>query len=976
MDTTSLIRQLTAEIKGQVLSDPVSLGLYATDASLYQIMPLAVVVPLDRADAVQAVRIAAQHNAPILPRAGGTSLSGQTIAEAVVIDVSKHMNRLLELNVAECWARVEPGLVRDELNAMLKPHGLHYAPDPATSSRANVGGMIANNAAGMRSIRYGTSIDHLLACDVALSTGDVLNLGALDEDAWRAKEALGDREGELYREFHRLIEANADEIVERFPKVRRRSGGYPLDAFVGPFAAHPWNLARILSGSEGTLGLILEARVNLEPLPKVSGLLVSHFDSVDEALSAVAPVVDLDPSAVELIDHTIIDTARGNLLTRDTCGFIEGTPRAMLIIEAQGEEPGEVSARLEAMAQCLRDKGLGFAHPLMLDARTMADVWLMRKNGLGLMTTVKGDRKPVPFIEDAALPLDVLPEYIKEIEAICRRHDLPVALYAHASVGLIHVRPMLDMHRLDDIEQMKQIQEEVFGLVTRYKGSWSGEHGDGIVRGGFNRRFFGDQLYEAFRDLKRLFDPAGLMNPGKIVDTPPVDSNLRYGEGYVQQFSDNVFHYREDGGLRQAVEQCTGVGACRQTLSGTMCPSYIATRDEEHSTRGRANALRLAMTGQLGPDAMSGKRLNDVFELCLSCKGCKNECPNNVDMARLKAEVLNATHRRGGSSARDKLFRDSSRSAALASGALASMVNTFMGLPPLRLAMDKFLGVERRRHLPVYTNQPLSRWFRRTRNAPQPTGDGRPRVALFNDTYLENYEPHVGRAAVEVLEAAGYSVELVSPGCCQRPAMSKGFLDEAKVGGTRTMRNLDVYASQGIPILVCEPSCASSLTDDLPDLIDDEALGARVSAQVKMIDVFLEEALAVGLCQLPWRDESTKPMQILVHGHCHQKALYGTSATLGLLGRIPGAQVELIDAGCCGMAGSFGYEKEHYELSMKIGEDRLFPALRRAPAQARIVASGFSCRHQIYDGVGRKSYHVIELVREALSMPVPGEHVG
>jgi FAD/FMN-containing dehydrogenase/Fe-S oxidoreductase len=1010
-DLRSTFSRLRAEVRGDVLDDPLSLGLYATDASFYQITPLAVVVPRNRAALVRAVRIAAEAGAPILPRGGGTSLAGQTVNRAVVLDCSKYMNRLLELNVEEGWARVEPGIVRDELNALLKPHALQFAPDPASGNRANVGGMIATNAAGMRSIRHGMTIDHVLAVDLALSTGEILNLKSLTDAEMNAKCKLRDREGEIYRGFRKIIEANRDEIDARYPKVKRRSGGYAFDAFL---STPPWEMARLVTGSEGTLGVILEARVKLVSVPNYSGMVVVHFTSLREALRAVAPIVGHGPTAVELIDSVIIDVARDNWLTRRLCGFMEGNPRALLVVEDQGASRGEVEPRLDAVIADLRARGLGFAYPKLINDAAQNDVWVMRKNGEALMNSISGDAKPIGFVEDAAVPLEVLPDYIDDVLAICERHGQRVSLYAHASVGLIHVRPMLDLHTRAGLDEMKSLAEEIFRRVVHYKGAWSGEHGDGIVRGGFNERYFGPKLYAAFRELKRLFDPPGLMNPGKVIDTPPMDENQRYGPAYRVSAPATMFHYREQGGFRTAVENCTGVGVCRATLAGVMCPSYRATRDEEHSTRGRANALRLAITGQL-PGGLASDRLHEALDLCLSCKACKSECPTNVDMARLKAEALHARHGERGARLRDRIFRDAARAGRLAAGPHAPLVNAMMTLRPVRAAMDRWFGLEARRALPTYARERLSTWFARRAvgRGYDPTlasAGARPHVALFCDTFIEYHEPHVGRAAVEVLEAAGYEVVLARAGCCQRPAISKGFLDVARREGERTMRALDALTGPqnskletrnselGLPILVIEPSCASALADDLPDLIEDETLGRRVAARVKPIDQFLEEELAAGRCTLPWRvpifkfqvssserrsvthaGDSRKEFDnsqletrnlrlgtILLHGHCHQKALFGTAPTLALLSRIPGAEVRELETGCCGMAGSFGYEKEHYDLSLKIAADRLLPALREAPEGASVAACGFSCRHQIADLAHRPARHAIELVREAL----------
>jgi FAD/FMN-containing dehydrogenase/Fe-S oxidoreductase len=961
--TQTLIQRLQSEIRGEILTDAVSLGLYATDASMYQIMPLAVVVPLDRVDAVRVVRLCGELHVPILARGGGTSLSGQTIAEAVVLDFSKHMHRLLEVNTEERWARIEPGIVRDELNVLLKAQGLQFAPDPATANRANVGGMIANNSGGMRSLRYGTTIDHVLELDVALPTGEVLNLRALDEAEYDAKCALRDREGDIYRGLREIITTHGAEIEARYSKARRRSGGYMFDHFLKP---GPWNLCKLISASEGTLGVVLEAKVNLELLPKASGLCVSHFATMGECLRAVGPLVDHAPTSVEMLDDVIINLARESLLGRELCHFVEGSPAAILITEFQGDTAAEVEAPLQAMVRDLEARGLGYRHKLMCGKQEQADVWAMRKNGLGLMTTIKGDRKPVPFIEDAAVPLDHLPEYIEAVLSVCAKHGNVVSIYAHAGVGLIHVRPMLDLHRREDIDLMKQIADEVFELVMLHKGALSGEHGDGLVRGGFNERYFGPRIYAAFKQIKQIFDPLGLMNPGKIVDTPPMDQHLRFGHEQALPMPRHEFHYRADDGLLKAVEQCTGVGACRKTLDGVMCPSYIATRDEEHSTRGRANALRLALTGQLGRNALGSDRLRDVFDLCLSCKACKSECPNSVDMAKLKAEFQHAYHQANGIKLRERMFAHAHASAKLASGALAPLANTLLKAPPVRWALDRFIGIDARRPLPRYARQRLSTWFaaRQAARGAQPAG--RPQVALFNDTYIEHHHPHIGRAAIEVLEALGYEVRLVSAGCCQRPAISKGLLDEAKLAGTQTLRNLDVDALQNLPILVVEPSCASALADDLPDLVDDEALGRRVGSRVVLVDDFLAVALLEKAAGLPWKSAAQLPRKIHVHGHCHQKSLFKMEGTLGMLRAIPGAEVGMIDAGCCGMAGSFGYEKEHYELSLKVGEDRLFPALRQTPTSEAVVANGFSCRHQIADVVHREARHAVEIVRDAL----------
>jgi FAD/FMN-containing dehydrogenase/Fe-S oxidoreductase len=947
-------------IKGGVFADPISLGLYATDASMYQMLPLAVVTPRDRDDTVKAVRLCAERGLPLLARGGGTSLTGQSIGEAVILDVSRHLTRVLELNLAEGWVRVEPGLVCSELNAFLKPHGVHFAPDPATANRANIGGMIANNAAGMRSVRHGMTIDHVLALDLVLATGEVLNLGPLDAQELTAKCVLPGQEGDIYRGLRELVARHADEIRTRYPKVIRRSGGYALDAFLD---ADPWNLAKLICGSEGTLGVILEAKLRLTPLMRRSAVCLAHFDSLDAALRATASILVENPSAVELIDGVILRQARIHPLTRDICSLVQGDPASILVIEVQGDDGNAVAAHIRRIASRL--VGSAYAVPVMTEPCAIQEVWQLRESALGLMTTVQGTKKPVPYIEDAAVPPEVLADYVAEVLAICRKYNQPVSMFGHASVGLIHIRPLHDLHEKIDIARMLQIQEEVFPLVQKYGGSWSGEHGDGIVRGGFNRRFFGERLYEAFREVKRLFDPKGRMNPGKVIDSPPVDSHLRFGIGYKPLPIQSKFYYRVQGGILAAAEQCTGVGTCRKTQAGVMCPSYAATREEIHSTRGRANALRLALTGQLGSEAMCSDELKAVMDMCLSCKGCKGECPNGVDMVRLKSDVLHQHQKRHGVPFQARLFANLPSLARLASGLPAPLVNTLMRSAPVRGLLGRVFGIDPKRVLPLYTSQRLSTWFSHRRDGGKCVADRR--VVLFNDTYTEHYQPQVGRAAIEVLEAAGYQVELVTLGDSQRSAISQGLLDQAKRSGSRLFQRLDVLLADGTSLLVCEPSCASALADDLPDLLDDAELARRVASRVQMLDHFLEQELAAGHCTLPWKKTGTDASQkFLVHGHCHQKTLDGGRWTHRLLARIPGAVVDDTEAGCCGMAGAFGYEVEHAELSRKIAGQFLLPRLAKANADTQVVSNGFSCRYQIAELSGRKPRHVAEVVRAFL----------
>ena len=942
---------LREAIQGEVYFDLVSRGIHATDGSHYQRVPACVVVPRDEHDCAAALRLATEHGMPLTARGGGTSLAGQTFNTGMVLDFSKYMDAVLEVNADQQWARVQPGAVRDRINAQFHPLGAHFAPDPATSSRCTVGGMIGNNSAGTRSIIYGKTVDNILEMRLLLADGTHMVLTDLNTDDWSDKAAGAGREAEIYRSVGEIIRANRDEIDRGFPKTMRRGGGYLLDEFPGPGpvprpAGKPWNLSKLVVGSEGTLGLVLEAKIKLVPNPVATAVVIVHFMDVIESLRHVPAMLEHGPSTVELLDDTIIPEARINPAAAPFADFFEGDPTAVQIVEFMGQSPDEAVDRAERFAKDMQSKSIGYAQVIRTRPDQIRNVWEVRKTGIGLATNVFGSSKPLDFVDDAAIPVEHLAEYMDRLIQFCRDLDTRMSICCHSSVGVLHAKPMLDLHTAEDIDKMRRITNFSFEMVQQYAGSWVGEHGDGLVRGEFVERFFGPQLYKAFRQVKTLFDPTNLMNPGIIIDSPPMTQNLRYGTEYRVAEVPAQYHYREQGGFPMAVEQCVGLGACRKVGSGTMCPSYMATRDEEASTRGRANALRLAMSGQLGEEGLTSDRLYEVLDLCLECKACKSECPSAVDMAKLKSDTLQMRYDEHGTPLSTRMVARSPELARHCSGILAPIVNAVQSTPILK----SILGIDRRRSLPKLSRRPL-------RPQQLSTGGSFDRqVVLFLDTFTLYYEPHIAHAAVELLSSCGFGVQLADVGCCQRPRLSKGLLRAAKRYGEKTLKHLNKAGDSDLPIVCLEPSCASALADDLPDLIDDHALGKQESARVHMIDAFLAEAYD-GEIRCTQHD-------ILIHGHCHQKALFGTKAMHQLLARNGQTRVHEVDSGCCGMAGSFGYE--HHDLSRQIGEQRLFPAVREhmdRNQQGCVVACGFSCRHQVNDFCGIRPKHFVEVVR-------------
>ena len=958
---------LKRRVSGEVRFDPFSRVLYSTDASIYQMEPIGVVIPRNVEDVLAVIEVAKENGVPVLPRAGGTSLAGQTVNHAIVTDFSKYLNQIIEVNQEEQWARVQPGIVLDDLNRQLLPYGLMYAPDPTTSSRACVGGGVGNNTCGAHSVIYGKTLDHIKELDVILSDGTQTHFQPLDARELEAKLSGSGLESDIYRGVRRLAQENAAEIEARYPNIMRRVSGYNLDEFL---TDSPFNMTKMVVGSEGTLCVVTEVKINLVPRPTMTSIAVVHFEDIFGASESIKDILDHGPSSIEIMDRNVLERSRASTGLGSNMAFIEGNPGAILVVEFYGESERELVDKMEKLKDDMTRRSHGYACVNMMDRAAQASVWAVRKNGLGLLMSMKGDAKPLPFVEDTAVDPEKMGDFVRKFDEIVRNHDTEAAYYGHASVGCLHIRPVISLKSQDGIDKMLSIADEISDLVKDFGGSLSGEHGDGIVRGVFNEKMFGPEIYQLFRELKATFDPDGIMNPGKIIDCPPMDQNLRYGADYRAIAMPTKLDFSIDTDFAGAVEMCNGMGACRQHV-GTMCPSYVATRDEEHSTRGRANLLRAALSGKLPEGTMTSKRLYEAMDLCLECKGCKSECESGVDMAKLKYEFLDQYHRANGTPLRNRVFANISRLSAWGSRT-APLSNLMASNPIGKLLAQTLLGVHPKRKTPKFVRQTFAKWFKARGNPHQSPvtkrGDESARVqatdtvVLLNDTYMNYNYPEIGKAAVALLEAAGFKVVLTETKCCGRPMISKGLLDDATANAVSNVEQLYAYAEQGIPVIGCEPSCLLTFRDEYPELVRDER-AKKVAANSFMIDEFLMKLQEEGRLQL---DLGKLEKKVLFQAHCHQKADMGTATSMGALRLAPGYQVEMVNAGCCGMAGSFGYEKEHYDLSMKIGEEALFPAIRAKDEDWEVAVMGVSCRQQVEHGTGRKARHLVEVLADAL----------
>lgn len=971
-NASSLERRLRADMTGDVLFDGFSRGRYATDASFYQIMPAGVVVPKTMDETLRALAIARDEGVKVTPRGGGTSQCGQTVNDGLVVDLSKHLNRILSLDVEGRTCMVEPGIVLDDLNRQLKKHGLWFPVDVSTASRATIGGMAGNNSCGGRSLRYGTMRDNTLSMEASLADGTLSRFGEVSRDL--ADSDTGDSTRALFRDMLDLGTREADEIAARFPKVQRRVGGYNLDALTPRNARN--NMAHLLVGSEGTLAFTTKVELKLWPVIRNRALGVCHFGSFYEAMDAAQHLVKLKPIAVELVDRTMLTLGRDIAMFKPIINAaIKGDPDAVLVVEFAEEDQADNLARLKQLSELMGDLGFGWNNDTrkwggvieITEPALQAGIADFRAAGLNVMMSMKQEGKPVSFVEDCAVPLPHLADYTQRLNDIFARHGTSGTMYAHASEGCLHVRPVLNLKLEKDVKAMRAIAEEAFALVREYKGSHSGEHGDGLVRSEFHESMFGERLVADFREVKHRFDPDGVLNPGKIVDAPKMDdrSLFRFKPDYrvadLKTKLDWSAYPGAGGGFQGAVEMCNNNGACRKLEGGVMCPSYRATRNEKDVTRGRANTLRLAISGQLGPDALASDEMMETLKLCVSCKACRHECPVGVDMAKMKIEVLAARAATHGLTLRERLVGYLPRYAGLASR-FAPLANLRNHSPLLRKLFERFAGISARRALPAFRSDVF---VSPADSVGLETGR---EVVLFADTFNRIYERENLDAALRVLAAGGYRVHMPKPAsgsrplCCGRTFLSAGLVDEARSELDRLVAAFAPFATRGVPIVGLEPSCLLTLRDELASLRKDDDAKA-VGAHALTFEEFLVREAEAGRLQLPLGSVADKAV---VHGHCHQKSFGAFKPVEQVLRLVPGLEVETIESSCCGMAGAFGYGADTYDASIEMAELSLLPAVRRADQTTLVVADGTSCRHQIHDGAQREALHVARVL--ALSL--------
>jgi FAD/FMN-containing dehydrogenase/Fe-S oxidoreductase len=973
---SALLTELSSKLEGELHAGRLMRTLYATDASAYQEMPLAVTIPSAEKDLVELIHFAREHGVGLIPRAAGTSLAGQVVGDGIVVDISRKFTEVLEINKEEGWVRVQPGVIRNELNGALKPHGLLFGPETSTQNRAMLGGMLGNNSCGSNSIKYGSVRDHILEVTALLADGSKVVFGPLSQEAFAAKcESADSLETRLYQ-FVRDQLGSEDvraEITREFPKpsIPRRNTGYALDLLMDasclePNSSHPFNFAKLIAGSEGTLCFITEMKLHCDPLPpEVVGLQCAHFETIEQALYATQIAVRYDCYACELIDDFILECTKRSFEHRKNRFFIEGTPGAVLVTEIRAESKEAVLTITDRLKEEMRGAGYGYSYPVLFGEDTVK-IWNLRKAGLGLMNNIPGDDKPVPVVEDTAVDIADLPDYIADFDKqLDTRFGLQCIHYAHAGSGEIHLRPLINLKTEEGNQQFREVAQMAADLVKKYRGSLSGEHGDGRLRGEFLKKMLGEKNYALVEAVKRTWDPDNIFNPGKIVNTPPMNASLRYAPGTKSPEFETHFDWSASRGLLRATEMCNGSGDCRKTelTGGTMCPSYMATRNEKDTTRARANMLRNVLTHSDKENPFDDEDLKDVLDLCLSCKGCKNECPSSIDMAKMKAEFQQHYFDAHGAPLRSRLI---ARYATIQKwiALMPWLWNVLFGTPSIRRFLNRLSGFHPERSIPLLPTQTLERWF--SEHTPHSNAGSRGSVWFFNDEFTNYQDTTAGIATIELLERLGYKVEIPHHGESGRTWLSKGFVRKAKSLINENLQQLGEKVNEERPLIGVEPSGILTFRDEALDLAEPnmKETADKMAPHCLLLEEFIDREAKAGKITSDLFKTDTK--KVLLHGHCFQKALVGIQSTVSALSLPANYQVEAIPSGCCGMAGSFGYEKEHFDVSMKIADLVLIPAVKNEPEESIIAASGTSCRHQILDGTERNALHPSEILLQAL----------
>ncbi|MEE4198354.1 MAG: FAD-linked oxidase C-terminal domain-containing protein [Bacteroidales bacterium] len=969
------LKALAKQLQGDLYTDLKNRLLYATDASAYREIPLAVVRPRNKNDLIQLVEFANKHKTSLIPRTAGTSLAGQVVGNGIVVDLSRYFSQIIELNVEERWVRVQPGVILDELNLFLRPYGLFFGPETSTSNRCMIGGMVGNNACGSHSIIYGTTRHHTLSVKMILSDGNEVEFNPLNKQDFKEKLKGSSLENKLYQHIYQQLSDPAvqAEIRKEYPdpSIYRRNTGYAIDVLLESeiFSPSdiPFNFSSLICGSEGTLGIITEIKLNLVDIPPTEiGLVAAHFKSREEAFKANLVALKHHPGAVEMMDKTILNLTKDNHEQQKNRFFVRGEPGAILIIEFARPTPKEVEESCDQVINDLQDAGLGYHYPVIVDEDTKK-VWALRKAGLGVLSNMKGDARPVSVIEDTAVSVEVLPDYMADFQKILDKYHLECVYHAHIGSGELHLRPVLNLKDPGDVEMFRILGREIAYLVKKYKGSLSGEHGDGRVRGEFIPILIGEKNYTLLQELKSVWDPNHIFNPGKIVNVPSMLSNLRYQPGRKEPEIETIFDFSGVGGIVRATEKCNGSGDCRKTelSGGTMCPSYMATRNETDVTRARANILREFLTHSAQKNPFDHPEIKEVMDLCLSCKACKSECPSNVDVAKLKAEFLQHYYDAHGIPLRSRLIAYITEINKLAS-LWPGLYNFFMGNRALSSLLLRMIGFAPRRSMPLLTRQTLKKWMKSYVKSLQPNTGYKSKVFLFNDEFTNYNDTAIGIKTIQLLTRLGYEVVIPKHIDSGRTYLSKGLLRKAKTIAIQNVKYLKDIIREDTPLVGIEPSAILTFRDEYPDLVGNELKESAIELgrNALLVDEFLKQEIEKGKIT---REQFTREKKhIKLHGHCQQKAVASTASTLFLLSFPEHYTAEEIPSGCCGMAGSFGFEKEHYEVSMKIGEMVLFPAVRSSGKDTLIAAPGTSCRHQIKDGTGRKAYHPLEIFYEAL----------